>query len=121
MPVGHPQVVIDPGDLEAELSGVLRDEPADLELDDAVAGARWRTQRVVNTELLGLYWRRLGRTILDRQQTDGWGTWVIDRLSTATTRTSTRPPEQVASTTAGAAAHAAHLARALKQAGYPAG
>ncbi len=49
--------------------------------DDALAAARWRTQRVVNTELLGLY-RRLGDTILDRQQTEGSGTWVIDRLST---------------------------------------
>ena len=53
-------------------------------LDDlkrAVGEARWRAQRVVNTELLALYWR-IGHTILDRQDAEGWGTRVIDRLST---------------------------------------
>ena len=50
------------------------------ELKGTVAAARWRAQRVVNTELLALYWR-LGRTILDRQHAEGWGTRVIDRLS----------------------------------------
>ena len=51
------------------------------DLKSAVAAARWRAQRVVNTELLGLYWR-IGHTILSRQQDEGWGTRVIDRLST---------------------------------------
>jgi predicted nuclease of restriction endonuclease-like (RecB) superfamily len=53
-------------------------------LDDlkrAVGEARWRAQRVVNTELLALYWR-IGHTILDRQDAEGWGARVIDRLST---------------------------------------
>ncbi len=50
------------------------------ELKSAVAAARWRAQRVVNSELIGLYWR-IGYTILDRQETEGWGTRVIDRLS----------------------------------------
>jgi DUF1016 N-terminal domain len=50
------------------------------ELERTVATARWRTQRVVNTELLALYWR-LGHTVLTRQQTEGWGTRVIDRLA----------------------------------------
>jgi predicted nuclease of restriction endonuclease-like (RecB) superfamily len=52
-------------------------------LDDlkrAVGEARWRAQRVVNTELLALYWR-IGHTILDRQKDEGWGARVIDRLS----------------------------------------
>jgi len=52
-------------------------------LDDlkrAVGEARWRAQRVVNAELLALYWR-IGHTILDRQDAEGWGTRVIDRLS----------------------------------------
>jgi len=52
-------------------------------LDDlkrAVGEARWRAQRVVNTELLGLYWR-IGHTILGRQDAEGWGARVIDRLS----------------------------------------
>lgn len=35
---------------------------------------------MVNTELLNLYWR-IGRAILDRQSTEGWGTRVIDRLA----------------------------------------
>jgi predicted nuclease of restriction endonuclease-like (RecB) superfamily len=42
--------------------------------------ARRRALRVVNTELLELYWR-IGRTILDRQDADGWGAKVISRLS----------------------------------------
>ncbi len=50
------------------------------DLKRTVAGARWRAQRAVNTELLGLYWR-LGHAILSRQQAEGWGTRVIDRLS----------------------------------------
>jgi len=37
-------------------------------------------QRVVSTELLALYWR-IGHTSLERQQAEGWGTRVIDRLS----------------------------------------
>jgi len=51
------------------------------DLKTAVAGARWRAQRVVNTELLALYWQ-LGEAILGRQQAEGWGTRVIERLST---------------------------------------
>ena len=49
-------------------------------IKDDVRTARRRTLRVVNTELLELYWR-IGRTILDRQATDGWGSKVIQRLS----------------------------------------
>lgn len=50
------------------------------DLKRTVADARWRAQRVVNTELLRLYWR-IGQTILTRQQAEGWGTAVIERLS----------------------------------------
>jgi len=55
---------------------------ADLleELKRDVTAARWRAQRLVNTELVGLY-RRLGHAILDRQRAEGWGTRVIDRLA----------------------------------------
>ena len=49
------------------------------ELKAAVAGARLRAHRVVNTELLALYWQ-LGHAILERQQAEGWGTKVIERL-----------------------------------------
>jgi predicted nuclease of restriction endonuclease-like (RecB) superfamily len=46
----------------------------------AVAAARTRATRAVNTELVALYWQ-IGRLILDRQHAEGWGTRVIDRLS----------------------------------------
>jgi predicted nuclease of restriction endonuclease-like (RecB) superfamily len=34
----------------------------------------------VNTELIVLYWQ-IGKGILERQEKEGWGTGVIDRLS----------------------------------------
>lgn len=34
----------------------------------------------VNSEMLCLYWE-IGKTILERQQSEGWGTKIIDRLS----------------------------------------
>jgi len=40
----------------------------------------WQAARVVNTELVALYWQ-IGRLILARQQAEGWGTRVIDRLA----------------------------------------
>ncbi len=45
-----------------------------------VRQARIRASRVVNTELLLLYWD-VGRAILDRQAAEGWGSKVIDRLA----------------------------------------
>ncbi|GAA3514355.1 PDDEXK nuclease domain-containing protein [Georgenia daeguensis] len=50
------------------------------ELKRTVADARWRAQRVVNTELISMYWQ-IGRTILARQDVEGWGRAVVDRLS----------------------------------------
>ena len=50
------------------------------ELKAAVRTSQARARRVVNTELITLYWR-IGRTIVERQAVDGWGTKVIDRLS----------------------------------------
>ena len=61
LPAGYPQLLED--------------------LKRTVAGAQWRAQRAVNTELLRLYWR-LGHEILNRQEAEGWGTRVIARLST---------------------------------------
>jgi len=75
--VTEPEVVLPPGYPE------LLDQ-----LKSTVAAARWRAQRVVNTELLALYWR-IGHTILGRQRAEGWGTRVIDRPWTATISTST--------------------------------
>ena len=49
-------------------------------LKTEVRAAQRRAHRVVNTELLNLYWR-IGRAILDRQSAEGWGARVIDRLA----------------------------------------
>ncbi len=51
------------------------------DLKRTVAAARWHAQRVVNTDLLLLYWQ-LRDAVLQRQRTEGWGTRVIDRLAT---------------------------------------
>jgi predicted nuclease of restriction endonuclease-like (RecB) superfamily len=50
------------------------------QLKQQVRTARLRAQRTVNTELLALYWA-IGRAVLDRQQQQGWGAKVIDRLA----------------------------------------
>ena len=45
-----------------------------------VQTAQIRTHLAANCEMLGLYWD-IGRMILERQQAEGWGAKVIDRLS----------------------------------------
>jgi predicted nuclease of restriction endonuclease-like (RecB) superfamily len=50
------------------------------ELKKQVHAARFKAQRKVNTELLQLWWR-IGRTILERQQQEAWGSRVLDRLA----------------------------------------
>lgn len=45
-----------------------------------VANARARAQRVVNTDLLQLYWT-IGNAILTQQRAEGWGAKVIERLA----------------------------------------
>jgi predicted nuclease of restriction endonuclease-like (RecB) superfamily len=50
------------------------------ELKSEVRRAQIRAHRQVNTELLRLYWR-IGKAILDRQDAEGWGAKVIDRLA----------------------------------------
>ena len=50
-------------------------------LKDQVATARQHATRVVNTGLITLYWD-LGAAILDRQDTQGWGATVVDRIAT---------------------------------------
>ncbi len=45
-----------------------------------VLTTRLRAARTVNVELIELHWR-IGRLILDRQEHQGWGTKVIDRLT----------------------------------------
>lgn len=50
-------------------------------LKSEIQAARARAVLSVNQELIGLY-HRIGRDILERQERQGWGAKVIDRLST---------------------------------------
>ena len=51
------------------------------DLKTRIRSARTRAALAVNHELVLLYWQ-IGRDILERQEREGWGTKVIDRLST---------------------------------------
>lgn len=50
------------------------------ELKGRIHGAQQRTALAVNRELVQLYWQ-IGRDILQRQATQGWGSRVIERLA----------------------------------------
>jgi predicted nuclease of restriction endonuclease-like (RecB) superfamily len=45
-----------------------------------IRDARLRTAFAVNSELIMLYWR-IGQDILERQERDGWGAKVVERLA----------------------------------------
>ncbi len=45
-----------------------------------VRTSRVQAARAVNTELVSLYWQ-IGRLILNRQESEGWGSKVIGRLA----------------------------------------
>ena len=49
-------------------------------LKDRIRSTQVRAALAVNRELIVLYWQ-IGRDILDRQQQQGWGAKVIDRLA----------------------------------------
>ena len=49
-------------------------------LKDRVRQARFKAQRTVNTELIELYWN-IGHQILTRQEEQGWGSGVTNRLA----------------------------------------
>lgn len=51
------------------------------DLKRRVRTTQFRAARAANTEVLRLYWS-VGRDILDRQQNQGWGAKVVDRIST---------------------------------------
>ncbi len=51
-----------------------------MEVKARVHAAQQRAALAVNQELLGLYWQ-LGRDILERQNLEGWGAKVVDRLA----------------------------------------
>lgn len=50
------------------------------ELKDRIRAARLRAAVSVNQELILLYWG-IGRDILERQATEGWGARIVDRLA----------------------------------------
>ena len=50
------------------------------ELKDRIGKLQIKAAIAVNKELITLYWQ-IGKDILHRQQTMGWGAQVIDRLS----------------------------------------
>jgi predicted nuclease of restriction endonuclease-like (RecB) superfamily len=50
------------------------------ELKQRVERARQRAAASVNRELVALYWQ-IGRDIIDRQQKQGWGAGVVERLA----------------------------------------
>ncbi|MEP0924897.1 PDDEXK nuclease domain-containing protein [Leptolyngbya sp. ST-U4] len=49
-------------------------------LKERIRTARVRAALAVNQELIYLYWQ-IGRSILEQQQSEGWGTRVIERLA----------------------------------------
>ncbi|UVJ39469.1 YhcG family protein [Arthrobacter sp. CJ23] len=49
-------------------------------LKGLIQAAQQRAQRTVNTAMIELYWS-IGRTILDRQDSEPWGSKVLDRLA----------------------------------------
>lgn len=51
-----------------------------VQLKDRIRHAQLRTSLSVNREMILLYWR-IGKDILERQEKEGWGAKIIDRLS----------------------------------------
>ena len=49
-------------------------------LKERIRSAQVKAALAVNQELVLLYWQ-IGRDILQRQQDEGWGTKVVDRLA----------------------------------------
>ncbi len=50
------------------------------QLKAQIRSARLQAALAVNHELIHLYWE-IGRTILERQEREGWGAKVIERLA----------------------------------------
>lgn len=61
-------------DLAKSYQGLLE------ELKGRIRTAQSRAALAVNAELVRLYWE-IGRTILERQASEGWGTKVVERLA----------------------------------------
>ncbi|MDJ0321988.1 PDDEXK nuclease domain-containing protein [Pseudarthrobacter sp. PS3-L1] len=65
-------------DIEPKLPGDYAE--ALTALKSLVRDAQHRAQRVVNTAMIELYWN-IGHTILARQQSEQWGSKVLERLA----------------------------------------
>ena len=50
------------------------------EVKQRIRASQYAALKSVNTELINLYWE-LGRMIFERQERDGWGASVVDRLA----------------------------------------
>lgn len=50
------------------------------EIKERIRSAQYDAFKAVNKELVGLYWD-IGRTIVERQEIEGWGRAVVERLS----------------------------------------
>ena len=50
------------------------------EIKERIRAAQYEALKAVNKELVGLYWD-IGRIIVERQETEGWGKAVVKRLS----------------------------------------
>ena len=50
------------------------------EVKERIRSAQYRALKVVNTELVGLYWD-IGRMIAERQEKAGWGRSVVESLN----------------------------------------
>jgi len=50
------------------------------EIKERIRSAQYEAFKTVNKELVGLYWD-IGRIIVERQETEGWGKSVVKRLS----------------------------------------
>lgn len=62
-------------------TGTAKDYPALLaEVRARIQDAQYAALRAVNKELVGLYWD-IGRLILERQQSEGWGKAVVEQLA----------------------------------------
>ena len=60
-------------DLPTDYAGLL------ALVKERVRSAQYAALKAVNTELVGLYWD-IGRMIVERQDTEGWGKAVVENL-----------------------------------------
>jgi predicted nuclease of restriction endonuclease-like (RecB) superfamily len=52
-----------------------------IRLKEKIRQARYKAVHTLNSQLLSLYWE-IGKAILEQQNSEGWGSKVIDRLAT---------------------------------------